>query len=94
LTLLNDAFITGQAEYWGAALVRRPDDSIEQRIGAMFLTALGRPADDHEMRLWRDAVRDFAADPGLSERELLADTRAWTRIAHVLFNTKEFLYCR
>ena len=94
LTLLNDPFVTGQAEYWAAQLIQRPDNSMESRLQHMFSKAISRNATSEELSLWADAARDFAATESIDERSQMTNLSLWQTMAHAMFNTKEFLYVR
>ncbi len=84
LILLNDPFVHQQAEVW-ARRVLRQEGTPAERVTRMYQTALGRPPSETELR---DCL-DF-----LDEQSRLARSPmfAWTDLAHVLFNAKEFLF--
>ncbi len=90
LILLNDSFVTRLAEHWTQATLPDGRSQSEDRIAAMFVTALGREPTVEERRRWTAAVAEFAT-PGTDP---LVDPAVWTQIALGLFNTKEFLYYR
>jgi hypothetical protein len=92
--LLNDPFVTGQAEVWASRLVTRPDASIESRLQSMFRRALSREATTEELSRWADAARDFAEAEQIPESDRLTSKSLWQSLAHTMFNTKEFLYVR
>ena len=94
LTLLNDPFVAGQADYWSSQLVLRNDPTIESRMQHMFLKALGRTASSEELSRWSEATRDFASEEKISEQNVLTNQAVWQTMAHAMFNTKEFLYVR
>jgi len=94
LTLLNDPFVTGQAEVWASSLVTQPDSSIESRVQSMFRKALNRHATTEELSRWTDAARDFAESEQIAESERMISKSLWQTLAHTMFNTKEFLYVR
>jgi hypothetical protein len=94
LTLLNDPFVTSQAEYWATQLIQRPDSSLESRLQHMFSKAMSRDATSQELSLWADAARDFAANESIDEASRLTSLSLWQTMAHAMFNTKEFLYIR
>jgi hypothetical protein len=76
LILLNDPFVTEQAQRWGRTLGTM-SQPIDDRIDLMHRTALGRPATAAELT----ACRAF-----------LGDSPDWAALAHVLFNVKEFAF--
>ena len=94
LTLLNDPFVAGQADYWSSQLILRSDPTIESRLQHMFLKALGRSASSEELSRWSEAARDFASDEKIPEQDVLSNQAVWQTMAHAMFNTKEFLYVR
>jgi hypothetical protein len=94
LALLNDPFVTNQAEFWAAQLITRQDASIESRLQHMFLKGVGREATAEELSRWADAARDFAETEKTPEADRLTSASLWQTMAHAMFNTKEFLYVR
>lgn len=94
LTLLNDPFVAGQADYWSSQLILRSDPTIESRLQHMFLKALGRTASSEELSRWSEAARDFASEEKIPEMDILSSQAVWQTMAHTMFNTKEFLYVR
>ena len=94
LALLNDPFVTNQAEVWAAELITRADTSTESRLQHMFSKAIGREATSHELSIWKDAARDFADAEQILEAEMLTSRSLWQTLAHAMFNIKEFLYVR
>ncbi len=83
LIMLNDPFVIQQAELWAKRLPR--DATSEQRIATMYLQAFARPP----LAAEREAALAFlgAAGPGAAP-----GARAWSDLAHALFNTKEFIF--
>ena len=94
LALLNDPFVTNQAEVWAAELITRPDTSIESRLQHMFSKAIGREATSEELSLWKNAARDFANAEQIPDADMLTSGSLWQTLAHAMFNIKEFLYVR
>ena len=94
LTLLNDPFVAGQANYWASRLIQQSDTTIESRLQQMFVRALGREASSEELSRWSEAARDFASGEKIPEQEVLLSPSVWQTMAHAMFNTKEFLYLR
>ncbi len=83
LIMMNDPFVIQQAELWAKRLPG--DASGDQRIAAMYLRAFARPPLPAE----REAALSFlaASEPGKAP-----SARAWSDLAHALFNTKEFIF--
>ncbi|WP_072022268.1 PSD1 and planctomycete cytochrome C domain-containing protein [Zavarzinella formosa] len=94
LAMLNDPFVLGQAEYWGAMVAKASHKTMEERLEAMFRVALGRPATTGELERWKVAVRDFASAHGIADGQVMASPVVWKDIAHAMFNVKEFIYVR
>jgi hypothetical protein len=79
LILMNDPFVHQQAALWGkCSLVE--SGTPEDRIRGMYLRAFGRTATDAECRRCLDFIEKQPGDA------------AWTDLAHVLFNAKEFIF--
>ena len=94
LALLNDPFVIGQAEHWAGSLVATTNANVDQRLGDMFQTALGRRPTADELSRWNALVNTLAADHAVPADRILADAAVWKDVAHTLFNTKEFIYIR
>jgi hypothetical protein len=94
LALLNDPFVAGQAEVWAKSLIAAEYKTVSERLSAMFERALARRPTKDEIALWTSALNDFASDGVDDDVALLKDLKAWTRAAHAMFNTKEFIYVR
>ena len=100
LALLNDPFVTEQAEYWARQLIASPHSTPEERLTMMFRQAFGRTPSSWELTRWTKAIRDMAGSyrevpelaPGLEE--IMKSLPVWKSTAHAIFNTKEFLYVR
>ncbi|MBI5761823.1 MAG: DUF1553 domain-containing protein, partial [Planctomycetales bacterium] len=81
LTMLNNPFVQQQAEVWSRRVIASSPDT-DQRVTGMYVAAFCRPPEAAELQ----AARDFLSMQ--SENEPLA----WTNLAHVLFNVKEFVF--
>ncbi len=91
LLLLNDPFVNAMARHWAAQLIQEPHASVEARVRAMFVRAVGREPSQIELARWHAALSDFATPGG---GDLMKDGAAWAQIAHSIFNTKEFINYR
>ncbi len=89
LLMLNDPLVDQLARHWASQLIQVPHSLPEDRIEAMFVTALGRQPNESERVRWVSLLRELS-----SATDLMTDETAWTQLAHTLFNTKEFLYYR
>jgi hypothetical protein len=96
LVLMNNEFVARQAEAWAQRLLQA-DAVPENLVGKMFLTTFGRPASAKEIK----ETLDFAKEQRVRHAALAADAsdsqikqRVWADVAHVLFNSAEFIYVR
>ena len=88
LALLNDPFVLDQAGYWASHETSSPNLAPRERIAAMLERATGQiPSPPDLDRLERFLTAQTSGYQGNS-------ARAWTDLAHVVFNTKDFLYIR
>lgn len=85
LTLMNNPFVVQQAERWVHQAEARTNP--RDRIQALYQAAFSRSATPEEVQ----AAEEFLAAQG-SEYGSVNDPRAWTDLAHVLLNTKEFVF--
>ncbi len=96
LILMNDPFVVAQTKAWAQralSVVPPTDDqaaSVGQRIEWMYLTAFGRPADEHEQQIAANFLQQQAEARNLS----IDDASLWADLAHALVNTKEFIFLR
>ncbi len=92
LILLNDPFVVLMAQLWAERTLASVDRSAADRIRAMYLDGFSREPTDAELA----AALTFVAE----EDELLTlpadrrphDKKLWADFAHVLINTKEFIF--
>ncbi|MDZ4288429.1 MAG: PSD1 and planctomycete cytochrome C domain-containing protein [Prosthecobacter sp.] len=82
LALLNDPFVTQQAQTW-ATRIRATIPDTDRRISRMYEEAFGRAPDEEE----RTRARAFI---GTAKD----DATAWTDLAHTMMNMKEMIYLR
>ena len=88
--MMNNEFIGREAEAWAKRLTEERT-ARRQRIDVMFQTAFGRPPDEgevHDAEAFLDGQKaeytSFGGD----------DPRIWADLAHVLFNSTEFIFLR
>ena len=93
LVMMNNPFVTGQAEQWAKRLLER-DGGAEERISAIYLGALGRQPEVEEYARMRGFLEKQGAAYGLDPREARNDPRVWRDLCHVVFMLKEFIYLR
>ncbi|MCA9289808.1 MAG: DUF1553 domain-containing protein, partial [Phycisphaerales bacterium] len=84
LMLLNDPFIHAEAARWADRMLEIVADPSE-RLDAMVRCAIARPIREAEI----EPMRAFLVDEA-GERDWTDDPAAWTALAHVIFNLKEF----
>ena len=82
LILLNDPFVHQQANVWAKKILAIKGANAE-RIRLMYQAAFSRPPEEHEL----NACLRF-----LEEQRSASSETAWSSLAHVLFNTKEFIF--
>lgn len=94
LILLNDPLVVELSRDWAHRALRAVnesgDEALVQRIQWMYLSAFGRHPTEQERKI-------AAAYLGLqaSQRKVTTeDPELWADFAHVLVNTKEFIYLR
>jgi hypothetical protein len=88
LAMMNGPFIAQQAERWAQRVLAEPDLSPPQRIERMYLSAFARPPDDDETA----AALAFLSEQSQRYGGQKNDSRAWSDLAHVLLNVKEFIF--
>jgi mono/diheme cytochrome c family protein len=104
LTLMNDPFVRGQAERWGAALAARTAEALalssappaiatrsvtEDAVRAMYVAAYARPAT-------ADEVSNAVAFLGVSTdgANAVPDANVWSDLAHAILLSAEFRFLR
>jgi hypothetical protein len=87
LVMLNNPFVLQQAELWAKKVLATPDHTAEERVREMYLTAFGRPPMKDEGSTAAEFVAEQAKEYGKPDHP-----KAWTDLAHVLFNAKEFIF--
>jgi len=85
LALLNDPFVKQQARVWAERLA---EENPADRLGAMFVSALGRPPSNVE----RERFTSLAAELASLEQAPRDSVAVWSGVAHAIFNLKEFVY--
>ena len=94
LALLNDPFLHQQSGVWAEKLIAGSEASPDERIGAMFLRALGRRPSQREAERFRRAVQDLAQIHQCTPDGVMKHRELWKDLAHAVFNMKEFIYVR
>ena len=88
LTLMNSAFVAGQAKLWARRVLEDAGASNARRITEMYLTAFARPPSDDELA---DTEAFLEAQRAHYSAEA-DDPRVWADLGHVLINVKEFIF--
>ncbi len=93
LILMNDPLVVQQATKWAERAIETvPNDSpdcVSRRIQWMIKSAFARPANDQELRV----ATEFLSIPA-DDHSKVDDVSRWADFAHVLVNTKEFIFLR
>ncbi len=85
LTLMNNPFVIQQAALWIAHT--DPSLPLTDRIDRLYRSAFSRPATQNELRAAEEFLKTQSLEYGSPN-----DPRAWTDLAHVLLNVKEFVF--
>jgi len=91
LTLLNDPFVIDQSAKWAKSLVKDGRNR-DERIQAMIVRALGRPATAEDVAGSREFLLGLAAEHSVPPHDLESNERVWQDFAQSLFCLKEFIY--
>lgn len=86
LAMMNNPFIAQQADLWAQRVAAEKTDRAA-RIQGMYVSAFGRPPAPEEL----EAATAFI-DEQLRSVATGDEVRAWSSLAHVLFNVKEFIF--
>jgi hypothetical protein len=90
LMLMNNEFVAAEASKWaGRALSEYKDRRV--RLDKMFLRAYGRLPDSTDRAQIAEFLEQQAARYSGAGAE---DARVWADLAHVIFNSKEFIFVR
>jgi len=93
LTLLNDAFVTDQAEAFADRVAQVAGSDQEARIDLAFQLALARKPDTDE-RVWSATLLDDQSVHYCAAQAAPTDAQrmALVSLCHMLLNCSEFLY--
>ncbi len=92
LTLMNDPFVIEQSAHWAKRLVAQGRASSRERIGRMFLEALGRRPSAVEVRKSKRFLAGLRKQHQLAAGDWRNQPRIWQDLAQAMFNLKEFIY--
>ena len=89
LMLMNNEFVASEASKWAARALSETNKNV--RLDHMFLRAYGRLPDSTDRAQIAEFLGQQAARyPGATAE----DPRVWADLAHVIFNSKEFIFVR
>ena len=92
LILMNEPFVVEQAALWAGKVLADPRESPSSRIDSMYEVAFARPGAPDEIQAALDFLESQGREFGLPDHAWKTDRRVWADLAHVLFNSKEFIY--
>ncbi len=92
LIMLNDPLVAELSRRWAGRLIAEaPDESREARIARMYERALCRPPSKDEVSAVQEFLDQQCHLHGVAREQCLSSQKVWEDLAHVLFNTKEFV---
>ncbi len=92
LILMNDPLVIEMSKRWATELLATADLSVEQRIDAMYLQAVARPATPSEKAEATGFLNTQGARLELPQSQRLSSPLTWADLCHVIFNVKEFVF--
>ena len=99
LILMNDPFVVGQTELWAKRLLadaRWKDMPAQQRfrerLKELYVTAFSRPPTETEHQQFAQFLVSQGKALNIPPESQSDDLRIWKDIAHILVNTKEFIF--
>ncbi len=92
LILMNDPFVTGQAQLWARRVLAATIDSPEQRVKKIYLAAFSRPPTKSELAEALAFLDEQGASLGIPATERRTDEKVWADFCHVMLNVKEFIF--
>jgi cytochrome c553 len=87
LAMMNNPFVIQQAELWAKRVLAEPSHTSDQRVAAMYIAAFGRTPTAKETSTATTFIAELSNEYGKPDHP-----KAWTDLAHVLFNAKEFIF--
>ncbi len=89
LILMNDPFVVDQAKRWAERTLQQGTDA-DANITWMYETAFARQPTEREKQI----AMEFLGVSSTSEMKATVDLDRWSHLAHVLINTKEFIFLK
>jgi len=94
LILLNDPLVAELSAKWGeravASVPNSGAETVAQRIKWLYLSGFGRTPTKDESEAATRFIESQATKSGITTD----DPSVWAKLAHVLVNTKEFIFLR
>jgi hypothetical protein len=94
LILMNDPFVLGQCDVWAGKLLEQEDLSTAGRIEWMYQSLFARAPSGEEITFADEFLQTQAKILGVPAERIDRDPIVWRELAHVLVNTKEFVFIR
>ena len=91
LSMMNNAFVVQQAGLWSKRVLSQADQTPEERISEMYVSAYGRPPRDVELKSALQFISSQSQQYA-KETTTAGHPQAWADLAHVLLNVKEFIF--
>jgi hypothetical protein len=99
LILMNDPFVVGQTELWAKRLLSDtrwkdmpPQERFHARLEELYVTAFSRPPTVSEQEQFAQFIVAQGKALKIPAESQADDLRIWKDIAHILVNTKEFIF--
>jgi hypothetical protein len=92
LALLNDPFVIEQARLWAQKTLAAGGQSPNTIITALYRDAFSRLPSKEELLAATEFLTTLASERNVKEADWPQSEELWTDYAHVLLNTKEFIY--
>ncbi len=82
------------ASQWADGLIQRDDIDPRSRLQSMLATAYSRKIQADELDRWESSLFRLSNLRQTKQNDIMTNKQLWADIAHVIFNTKEFIYIR
>ncbi len=92
--MMNDPFVTQQAEKWAARTLAGPPQSARLRIVRMYEEAFARKPGEDELATALAFLDEHGGELGIPVGQREKDLKVWADLAHVLMNVKEFIFLK
>jgi hypothetical protein len=92
LILMNDPFVVREASHWASRALADHGLTASERICTMYQAAFGRQPSSEETTAALEFLEQQSHELGLQGTQWAGDSRVWADLAHVLFNSKAFIF--